>query len=457
MKRLVLIIFSFAGIISAQNIVNIGSTAVTIDTVMKGLDVPWQLIYGPDDHLWITERKGIVSRIDPVLKTKTVILDLTDTVRAVAESGMLGMALHPDFAATPQVFLVYDYQAGTDVKVRLVRFDYTEGLLKNEVVLIDGLVGGNAHNGSRLLFLPDKTLLMTTGDGDVAGVPQNKDVLNGKVLRLNTDGSIPADNPFPGKYVYTFGHRNAQGMCYGPDGKIYISEHGTTTDDEFQKLESGRNYGWPNVQGYCDLPAESTFCAANNVKEPIVDWTPTIAPAGMIFYTNNNFPELDNSFLLTTLKTKKLVAIKLNAAGTASVSQASYLENMFGRLRDVCYGKKGEIYLATNGPEAWNTEPGTHSILVMKTPLPGNVRKISADQQILVYPTSVTTQLIIETATISNLEIGIYGLLGVSVFSKSIQQASTSVLSLEDLAGGIYFISVMRDGEMLIRTKIVKD
>jgi len=455
MKRFVVILFSFIGTLYSQNLVKIGSTSVTIDTLISGMDVPWELIYGPDEHLWVTERKGIVSRIDPILKTKTVILDLTDTVHAVAESGMLGMAMHPDFPATPQVFLVYDYQSGTDVKVRLSRFDYINSMLVHEVVLIDGIVGGNAHNGSRLLFLPDKTLLMTTGDGDVAGVPQNKGALNGKVLRVNTDGSIPADNPFPGKYIYTFGHRNSQGMCYGPNGKIYISEHGTTTDDEFQQLEAGRNYGWPDVQGYCDLPSESAFCTANNVKEPILDWTPTIAPAGIIFYTNNNFPEFDNSFLLTTLKSKKLVAIKLNAAGTASVSQTSYLENMFGRLRDVCYGKQGEVYLATNGPEAWNTEPGTHSILVIRTPLPGSVKRIGADQQVLLYPTAVTDKLTIETASVSNLEISIYSLLGVSVFSKSIQQASASVLSLEELAAGVYVVDVRSGDSVLAKKKIV--
>jgi aldose sugar dehydrogenase len=458
MKKLALALFFLPGFFGAQNIVTIGATPVLIDTVITGLDVPWQMIWGPDDHLWITERKGLVSRIDPVLKTKQVLLDITDTVYAVAEAGLLGMALHPAFASTPEVFLVFTYKSGNQVLERLVKYTYSSTALSNPVVLIDNISGGNAHNGSRLLFMSDGTLLMTTGDGHVMNSPQDVNLLNGKVLRLNTDGSVPADNPYPGKFTFSFGHRNAQGLCYGPQDRIYISEHGPTTDDEFQMLEKGRNYGWPDVEGFCNLPAESTFCSANNVKEPIVDWTPTIAPAGMVYYTNSNFPEFDNAFLLTTLKTKKIVAIKLNASGTHSVTEQSHLANMFGRLRDICIGKNKEIYIATNGPEAWNTEPGTHSILVLRPSFPGSVREHAGKYGVQIMPTVAVDEIrvLFKNEMLLPALLTVYSATGEIVMYYRTKGGGEINLPIADLPAGIFSLCINMHGHVQKWSRFVK-
>jgi aldose sugar dehydrogenase len=180
------------------------------------------------------------------------------------------------------------------------------------------------------------------------------------MLRMNTDGTIPADNPITDSYVYSFGHRNVQGIVRAPNGIIYLSEHGASTDDEFQILEVNRNYGWPNVEGFCDLAGEQTFCTANNVMEPLAVWTPTIAPSDMIWYENPEFPEFDGKILMSVLKDKKIVAIELNTDGTQYVSETHYLTNQFGRLRDICEGADKELYLATNGASWSNTNP-THT------------------------------------------------------------------------------------------------
>jgi glucose/arabinose dehydrogenase len=177
-------------------------------------------------------------------------------------------------------------------------------------------------------------------------LPQNTSSLNGKVLRVNLDGTIPNDNPF-GNAVWTVGHRNAQGMVFAL-GKLYSSEHGETTNDEINIIERARNYGWPFVEGFCDLPDEQTFCSANNVKEPIIAWTPTIAPSGMDFYDHNLISQWKRSLLVTTLKNRRLMEIKLNESGTAVENVHEWFVSEFGRLRDVAISPDGKVYLCTD-------------------------------------------------------------------------------------------------------------
>lgn len=442
----------------AQSTLNIGNTAVTVDTIYTGLDVPWEIIYGPDNHIWITERKGLVSRIDPLTKSKTIILDLTTSIYYYGEAGLLGMCLHPDFSTHPEVFLVYTFgPGGSSIWERLVKYTYSQGSLLNPQILIDSITGNSNHDGSRLMFMPDKTLLMTTGEADNSPLAQNLSSKNGKVLRLKSDGSVPADNPFPGSYVYTFGHRNPQGLTLAPNGSFYLSEHGPTVDDEFQLLEKSRNYGWPDVEGFCDQPSEVAFCSVNNVKEPIVNWSPTIAPSDLVYYTNNSFPEWDESFLMCTLKEKKIVSIKLNPAGTSSVSQSSYLNNLFGRLRDICVGPDKEIYLATNGAHPANIDPGTHSILVFRPPLPTvSLPENKLKHQIFTYPTVVKETLTLEVRDLlsSDYLLKISDLYG-KIYKKEVFLPGQYLISLNDLEPGLYFISVQAANKDLYRTRII--
>jgi len=301
--------------------------------------------------------------------------------------------------------------------------------------------------------MPDKTLLMSTGDSHIATAPQSTSAINGKVLRMNPDGSVPADNPFPGSYTYSFGHRNVQGIAIAPGNEIYISEHGTANDDEFQHLEKGKNYGWPDVEGFCDQPGEMAFCAANNVKEPIVDWTPSIAPNDLVYYENNRFPEFDKKFIMTTLKNKQLVAIQLNPQGTASVSVSTCLTGQFGRLRDICVGSRHEIYIATNGAEAANLDPGTHSILVLTPPTPTTGITEKKFTSLSVYPIITSGLITIEPG--DEATAGIFLTITDITGNTRMQTAFQSPLILSTLADGMYFLRVMRNGENLETFKII--
>ena len=336
----------------------VGPTTVTAAAVATNLEVVWELVWGPDNFIWMTERYGRISRVNPATGQVLPLLTLPD-VTPVGESGLLGMALHPQFAASPFVYVVYNYTDAGTLKEKLVRYTYsaTAGTLSAPLVLLGNIVATTTHSGSRLLILPDLTLLMTTGDAQLQPEAQNRASLNGKILRLNLDGTVPANNPSAGSPLYTLGHRNAQGLVRLPDGRIYSSEHGPGNDDEINKIEPGRNYGWPTVEGYCNLPAELAFCAANNVHEPLTTWTPTVAPAGLGYYDHPAIPGWRGHLLLATLKDQRLVQLALDAAGTVITARTSFLAGAIGRLRAICVSPEGKVYLGTSNRRGQLSNP----------------------------------------------------------------------------------------------------
>ncbi len=362
-RLLLLLLICSSGFLYGQEKYTLDSTVLTSRVVKDSLDIPWEILWGPDDHIWMTERFGRVSRLNPETGEHDVLLDLSADVYERSEAGMLGMVLHPDFENTPHVFIAYTYLAGSSILERLVKFDYDGKTLIPIDTLVENIVGNTTHIGCRLLILPDNTLLMTTGDAQKQNLPQDMNSLSGKVLRMNLDGTIPSDNPSSNSYVWSYGHRNAQGLWLAPNGILYSSEHGPTTDDELNIIKKDRNYGWPTVAGFCDSPPEEAFCDENNVVEPLAAWTPTIAPSDIIWYGHRAIPEFRNKLLMTVLKDKSVIAFGFNEAGDSVVSETKYFKNELTRLRDICVSPDGKIYLATSG-NAWsNNNPFTHKII----------------------------------------------------------------------------------------------
>jgi aldose sugar dehydrogenase len=329
-------------------------------TVVNNLDIPWELVWGSDNFIWATERRGTVVRINPENGVKSEILSLPD-VYVSGETGLLGMALHPDFRTTPHVFIVYTYQ-NEAILQKIVRYTYNGTNLVEPRILLERIPANNTHVGARLLITPDRKLLVTTGDAQNTAASQSMMALSGKVLRMNLDGTIPTDNPFPNSYIYTLGHRNAQGLLLHPNGLLYSSEHGTQADDELNIIERGRNYGWPNVSGKIDN-AERDFANRNNVVESVYEWTPTVAPSDITWYSSDRIPSLRNKLLISVLKDQVLIALTLNANGRSVAREELLFSRRFGRLRDVLVSPDGRIFLATNGSSFSNTNPGTHSII----------------------------------------------------------------------------------------------
>jgi glucose/arabinose dehydrogenase len=333
------------------------STVVTARNVITTLDVPWEILWGADGWIWTTERYGRVSRIDPDNGTQDVLADLSTgnggPVVNNNEGGMLGMALHPDFPDSSYVYIVYEYTSGS-YKERLVKFFYDGDTILPVDTLIDNITGASIHNGSRVYFTPDRKLYMTTGDASNTSNAQNVTGLNGKTLRFNLDGSVPADNPIPGSYVYNWGQRNSQGMVYA-NGRLYQSMHGWNSDDEINIIVKGRNYGWPTVEGYCNNGTEQAFCADSNVVEPIKNWTPTIATCGLDYYNHPAIPEWQGKLLLATLKEADLRVLRLNAAGDSIKGEDIEFNNQWGRLRDLCVSPDGRVFIANNASTAFTS------------------------------------------------------------------------------------------------------
>lgn len=341
------------------------SVSISIDVIASNLDVPWEIVWGPDNWIWYTEKDGSISKLNPLTGEKKLLLHMPEVLKS-GTKGLLCMALHPNFGKFPYVVVNYQFMKDRHVKKdfwsRWVRFTYDGKTLKDPLIYFEETAEAG-HNGSRVTFAPDGTVLMAVGDGDNnndernSGVAQNMEMHGGKVLRYNLDGTIPDDNPFPGSPVWALGFRVPQGMVFASNGNLYTSEHGHNTNDEVNLVSKGQNYGYPNVSGVCNEPREMDFCAQHNVQPPIMAWTPTVAPSGIAYYDHNAIPQWKNALLLVTLKTQSLRVLKLNNKGDSVVNESVYLAESFGRLRDICISPAGDVYIAT-GNRDWTGVDG---------------------------------------------------------------------------------------------------
>ncbi|MFZ1783957.1 MAG: PQQ-dependent sugar dehydrogenase [Ferruginibacter sp.] len=321
----------------------------SIRPVKTGLNFPWEILWGKDDHIWMTERSGKISKIDP--KTGTVAFSATIAeVVSTGEGGLLGMVQHPAFLTNGLFYVVYNYNAGAGYREKMAQMKFENGAIQPVLTLIENIPASSIHNGSRLWISSDASpvIFMTTGDAANQPNAQNTASVSGKVLRFNLDGTIPADSPIPGSPIWSLGHRNPQGLVV-VNGKMYASEHGPAIEDEVNIIEKNRNYGWPSVMGPCDLPAEITFCTANNVKEPL--WSSgssTIAVSGLDYYNHARIPAWQNSLLMCTLKDASLRVLTLSSDGFSIINQQTRFKNRFGRIRDICISPAGRVYLCTS-------------------------------------------------------------------------------------------------------------
>ena len=445
--------------LSAQ--VMIGTQAVDTATIIGKLHVPWEILWGPDDHIWFTERNGQVRRLNPVTKTSKIILKMTDVVQQ-SESGLLGMALHPNFNDSAFVYLVYNYLSSSVIKERLVRYTYSSDTLTDRIVLLDNVSGNGNHNGSRLLITPDRKILMTTGDAQNTSVSQNNASISGKILRLNLDGSIPADNPVSGRLFWSKGHRNAQGIVLGPNGILYSSEHGPNNDDELNIIKKGGNYGWPTVEGFCNAPTEIQFCQDSNAVEPIYAWTPTLAVAGIDYYNSTAIQEWNKCILMTTLKEADLRVLQLNAAGDSVIKSTTYFNNWFGRLRDVCVAPNGDVYIATSNRDGRAVSPFPRPIddrIIKITPatISGSPIINSKKKEINLSPNPLSEQTLITITHAGNedYDFKVYNLLGEEIQQIRMKGNSPAVFYRNQLPKGMYLYRVFSEDKLVANGKFV--
>lgn len=324
------------------------STTTPLKILRSNLSYPWEILWGYDDHIWLTERAGKISKLNPS-DGSTVFSAGIDEVEARGEGGLLGMAQDPDFLNNGFLYVVYNYIKNGNYTEKLVRLKFDNNALTQPHTLIDDIPASNIHNGSRLWITEGSNgkIFMSTGDAANSANAQAAGSRSGKILRINKDGSIPADNPIAGNLLWSFGHRNPQGMVM-VNNILFTAEHGPDVEDEVNIVQKGKNYGWPQVNGPCN-GSETSFCSANGVVEPI--WSTggsTFALSGMDYYDHDLIPEWKNCLLVASLKNTTLYVLHLNDQRTAISSSEEYFNGQFGRLRDICISPSGTVYICTS-------------------------------------------------------------------------------------------------------------
>ena len=326
---------------------------VVVETVADGLSVPWGVDWAGDTMLF-TERGGrLMAMQDGRLLPEPL---LTLGAGGMGEGGMLGVAVDPDFAENRHVYLYYTYSHMFSTMNKVVRYQLADDsrTVTEEMVLIDGIPGAAYHDGGRIKFGPDQRLYVTTGDAGDPYSAQDPGSLAGKILRINPDGTIPADNPWEGSPVYSMGHRNPQGIGWDARGNMVITEHGPsgwrgTAHDEINLVAAGANYGWPDIIG-----GES----ADGMLAPILHTgTDTWAPSGATFYHGDRIPQWTGKYFVATLRGAHLHMIDFDLHSGAVLSHEGLFQDEFGRLRDVATGPDGLLYVLTSNMDGRGASP----------------------------------------------------------------------------------------------------
>ncbi len=324
------------------------------EQIAKNLSVPWAGVFTDAERLLITERGGTVRVIKAGILQENP-LHTFSLVKSGSEEGLMGIAKDPHYQENKFLYFAYAYETeNKNLVVKVVRLTDKEDTLTDEITVLDNIPAAKYHAGTRIAFGPDQKLYITTGDATNKRLPQDIKSLGGKILRINADGTIPEDNPFEGSPVYTYGHRNSQGIAWdGITGEMYATEHGPSIfdgpagGDEINHIIPGSNYGWPLVSHKEKL---------EEAEEPLLLFTPAVAPGGLLFVEGKKFPELTHTLLFAGLKGEGLYRLVLKETDPGKVKEYQKLPGVeVGRVRDVFEGPDGNIYFLTSNRDGRGT------------------------------------------------------------------------------------------------------
>ena len=338
-----------------------------VETVVGGLQVPWSIVWDPDGRMIFTERPGRVRVFENGKLRPEPIFTVPD-VEPSGESGLMSVALHPQFASNHFIYLSYAY-AGDGKRVRVARYRETPTGFVETKVIIENIPAAPNHAGCRLRFGPDGKLYITTGDATQRDLAQKLDSLAGKTLRLNDDGTVPPDNPFVGQQnvrpeIWSYGHRNSQGLDWQPGTNLmFQTEHGPSGfdgpggGDEVNIVEKGKNYGWPLIHHQMTRAG---------LESPLLEYTPAVAPASGMFYRGSAFPQFKGNFFFGCLRGERIIRVRLD--GRRVISQENLLTGKYGRIRDIAEGPDGFLYFSTSNRDGRGSPADDDDRIIRLTP-----------------------------------------------------------------------------------------
>jgi glucose/arabinose dehydrogenase len=336
---------------------NVVKSGYKVAEIAKGLDHPWSMAFLPDGTILVTERAGRLR----VIKGGSLQAQPVAGVPAVhtgSQAGLFDIVLHPKFAENNIVYLTYaaGTTAANGTQVARARFDGSALQDLRVIFKAMPLKDTDAHYGGRMAFLPDGTFALTIGEGfEYREKAQDLTSDLGKIVRLNDDGSVPQDNPFIGQAavrpeIYTWGHRNEQGLAFDEQsGRLYETEHGPRGGDELNVIIAGRNYGWPVITYGMDYSGAyvSPYTQRPGLEQPVIYWTPSIAPSGLAIYRGDKFPAWRGDLFVGALAFKHLRRVHLDGRGNV-IDQEEFLNDRNWRIRDVRAPADGYLYVCTD-------------------------------------------------------------------------------------------------------------
>lgn len=327
-----------------------------VEVVADNLIIPWSVATSENGDLYFTERNGYLKMIKKGEKQPKMLMKFDPPFTMVGEGGLQGLVLDPDFESNHFLYAYYTFQDNQQLFNRVVRLIKENEKVTIDQILLDRIPGRNHHNGGRLKIGPDKKLYITTGDAVNAMLAQDVTSLAGKILRINLDGSIPLDNPIPKSPIYSYGHRDPQGLTWDSNNRLFEAEHGEIALDEINIIQKGANYGWPIIQG------DQTPSGGNKMVKPLINsGKETWAPSGIAFIKQGPWR---GELLVANLLGQQLLALTFNEDGTVLEKKEVWLKNKYGRIRDVIQANDGSIYITTSNMNGrGKPNPGDDKIL----------------------------------------------------------------------------------------------